>query len=130
MISVQFESDKLEIKLDVPILQIAKAIKTDIENNIEAGRSADGSGIAPLKQSTIRRKGNSRVFIDKGILRKSVNLNKINSNEYEITIGSPRTLIASYLQHGTNRMPSRKFFGVSSRIENLVESELNKAEIG
>lgn len=92
----------------------------DIENNLYSGLTFYGSPVAPLKESTIKRKGHSRVFYDSGVLFQSVTRQPITSG-YEVFIKDIRARIGSYLQYGNDNMEDRPFFGTTpERAEDLI----------
>lgn len=106
--------------------EIAQAVKEGIEKNIATAQKYSGGAVAPLAQSTIRNKGFSRPLFQTGQLLRSVQLNQISENIYEVFIGGNRSEIASYLNFGTGKMPERPFFGISESVLRTIDEILNK----
>lgn len=104
--------------------RIAEAVKEGIEKNISTGQKFSGGNVAPLKQSTITKKGFSRPLFETGQLLNSVQMNQISENAYDVFISSNRSVIASYLNFGTERIPERPFFGVSSAVQKRIDEIL------
>ncbi|MBE2228252.1 MAG: hypothetical protein IAE93_12940 [Ignavibacteria bacterium] len=107
--------------------RIAEAVKEGIEKNISTAQKYSGGSVAPLKPSTVKKKGSSRPLFQTGQLLNSVTLTQISDNIYEVFISSNRSEIASYLHFGTQRMQARPFFGisesVSKRIDEIITEE-------
>lgn len=92
---------------------IAELVKKDIENNLKKGIKYTGGKVAPLKKSTIKRKGHSRVFLDKGLLFKAINVKKVGS-AYVVGVSENRSDIMKYLQEGNpGVMKPRPAFGIT-----------------
>lgn len=112
---------------DAQLRKIADEIKKDINRNLRQGLRFDGRGkVAKLKKSTIKRKGHSRVFLEKGILFKSVIVKK-EAKGYLITLKDTRAEIGKYLQEGNENMAARPFFGVTKkRVNELTKKYMTK----
>lgn len=88
--------------------------------------------VEPLSPFTIKKKGHTKVFFDKGILYQSVML-EADENKAEIFIADDRAQIAYWLCTGTKSggkfMPPRPFFGVNDelveRIFKLINDKIN-----
>jgi hypothetical protein len=103
---------------------IAEKIQYEIELNLMKGIDCTGSPVAPLKQSTILRKGSNRIFYETGLLVHSVELKKLSLQEFQVQISEQRKEIATYLHFGTKKMPSRPFFGINNNALNEIEKIL------
>lgn len=99
--------------------EITELMRLDIQQNLESGRSFDGSIIAP-------KKSGGRIFYETGLLLNSVNKN-ISTDAGEVFINGSRSEIAAILQYGSskNNLPSRPFFGISERISSGISDYLN-----
>lgn len=105
---------------------IAQAVKEGIEKNISTAQKYTGGSVAPLSQSTVKKKGSSRPLFQTGRLLGSVQMNQISDNAYEVFLSSNRSEIASYLNFGTSRMPERPFFGISESVLRTIDEIINK----
>lgn len=106
--------------------EIAEAVKLGIERNIANAQKYTGGPVSPLALSTIRQKGFSRPLFLTGALLNSVELTQTNANAFNVFISSNRSEIASYLNYGTNKMPSRQFFGISEAVLRAIDEILSK----
>ena len=93
--------------------EVAEQVAESIRQNLYKGRKYTGGKVAPLKRSTIKRKGHSRVFLDTGKLFNEVIVKKIGTS-FVVQIKDDRSAIAEYLQEGVSgRMKARPFFGIT-----------------
>lgn len=107
--------------------RIVALVKDMVHKQYDRGVNPDGVSLAPLKPSTIAKKGHSKLFYDTGTLMNNSILSRMNSNtSAEIYIGSQRNKIATYLQYGTSRMVSRPAFGVGKLINDALDKLLNE----
>ena len=106
---------------------IAELVKKDIENNLKKGIKYTGGKVAPLKKSTIKRKGHSRVFLDKGLLFKSIEVKKVGG-AFVVGVKEERSDIMKYLQDGDpGRMKARPAFGITKKkLGTFVDAVLKK----
>ena len=110
---------------------IADLVKNDIENNLKKGLKYTGGKVAPLKKSTIARKGHSRVFLETGKLFNSIKVSKVGS-AYVVGVKENRADIMKYLQEGDpGRMKARPAFGITkTKLKTFVDKVLrNKNKI-
>jgi hypothetical protein len=137
MITFDFDSkDIYNIHAEVELEIVAKAVKKDIEQNLQKARSYDGSKIAPLKKSYAKTKYNklrhTRIFDGfrkgKDKLINSVMMKKITDNHYQIFISdrNGNDEIMKYLQEGKSPLAGeRRAFGIGKegvqRIAALIE---------
>lgn len=104
--------------------EIADMIRSSIEENLIKGKRFDTGGkVAKLKPSTIKRKGHSRVFDDKGKLLRSVKVKKVGRG-YVIYIGGDRAEIMKFLQEGNPKMAARPAFGINKTNLNKIVREV------
>lgn len=74
-------------------------------------------GWKPLSSRTIALKGNSKIYVESGTLKDNIKVERINSGDYSIFIGSggtnePRTGkstkdVLVLMEYGTSKMPAR-----------------------
>lgn len=117
----------LDIKKLLPpekLKQIADKVKEQIESNLMKGQSYLGGAVAPLKPSTIKRKGSNRLFYDTGKLFDSITLQQNSLTEFQIGIASERNDVAVMLNYGTPKMAARPFFGINQEVFNEIEKIL------
>lgn len=100
--------------------EISEMIKEGIEMHLYRGLDYFGNTVAPLKSSTIKRKGHNKVFFDTGELYQSV-ANRTEKEYAEVFLSAGRSEIAKYLQSGTSRMAARPFFGLSERMKAKID---------
>lgn len=106
----------------------ASMAKADIERNLFTSKTFEGSPVAPLAKATIKKKGHSKVFFDKGVLYRAIAIRKIPDGR-EIFIREPRAEIAAILQEGSDKMPARPFFGIiPARAEANLREIINKRQ--
>ncbi len=118
---------------------IAEDILKDINRNLAKGlRYKDGQKVKPLAPSTIKakkakgRSNPSRVFVDSGKLIGSAYIKKqgglflitFKNNKYPKSDATVPE-VAKWLNEGTDRMPSRPFFGVTKkRLQELIDKHI------
>lgn len=111
-----------------PELADAAVQIADYEAGMFAGEfDSNGESWAPLKPSTIKRKGHDRILIESGALRESL---VHVGGPGNITEVMPRGMLfgadveyAIFHQQGTSRMPSRPPVGMSEEtLDKLVNS--------
>lgn len=107
--------------------EIAEMIRLSIEENLIKGKRFDTGGkVAKLKPSTIKRKGHSRVFDDKGKLLRSVKVKKVGRG-YLIYIGGDRAEIMKFLQEGNPKMAARPAFGINrTKLQQIIKDVIGK----
>ena len=117
--------------------EFAIMVQEDITMNIMKGMKYTGSRAAALKKSTIKRKGNSRIFIETGRMLRGVKVKKIGS-VYRVFMSKerynkrgksrPPTVeeVAGYINEGTERMTARPFFGLTKKKSELFFAKLMK----
>jgi len=106
--------------------ELADKIAKHITDNLINERKYTGGKASPLKPSTIKRKGHSRIFFDKGILVKSIKTKKDGDN-YKVYVADKRAEIAGYLQQGTDKMVARPFFGITkTKLNEYVKQVFSK----
>ena len=98
--------------------------KEELGDWMKQEQAPDGPAHAPLAASTVAKKGHSRILFEFGDLLDSVagsgpgHIEEVTGNsavlgtEHEKK-GAP---VASYLQHGTSRMPARPFIGATEKM--------------
>lgn len=124
--------DKMEANLTLTVGKTADLIVQGIKNNWKGEKSFDNSAIAPLKQSTLKRKSRLgqplRVFEATGeMIKNSPIKTKISNYEYDIEMSPNRARIMSILQKGASPLKgSRRAFGLNKEILEEVGSLLEK----
>lgn len=94
--------------LDKAVKKQAVILSTDIKKNIQSSGSYAGAPFAPLKPSTIARKGSSKPLIDTGDMMRSVQAKKIEDFTYLVGIpgnmtgGKTKQTIAMYAKMHEN----------------------------
>ncbi len=111
-------------------LKFSESIRQLIESNYELGKTYTGEPVAPLKESTIKRKGHDRLFFDSGELLGSILLGDIPSG-YEVFVKEGRSKIAAYLQEddtrGSSRRVGRPAFGIEDvKVDELLNFFVNR----
>jgi len=107
---------------------IAELVRADIENNLKKGLKYTGGKVAPLKKSTIQRKGHSRVFLETGKLFNSIQVKKVGS-AYVVGVKPDRSDIMKYLQEGEpGKMKARPAFGITKAKLNLFVNKVLKGK--
>lgn len=81
-----------------------------------------GSKWAPLKFSTIFRKGSSTILVDKGRMRNTL-ITATTASTVTISSAAP---YAQYHQSGTRRMPQRKVIEITSQDETWIASKVRE----
>jgi hypothetical protein len=108
------------------IERITEVFRISNYNNLVKGQSYTGEPVAPLKQSTINKKGHSGVFFESGELFQSVR-KQVVFGEGQVYIAHTRRNIASWLfegRKGKNPMKPRKFFGISNEALKAIDKIL------
>ncbi len=106
--------------------QIANIEKQDIRTRIGVSKVApDGTPWAPWKQSTLiyrTNKGNVNrgLLFDSGRLLNSIEIFQTDSS---FAVGTSLSY-APYLNNGTDKMPGRKFMGLSQQAKDQIEKIL------
>jgi len=121
-INIQFNTNLFELKKSV-LTDISEIVRSDNEDNLLSGRSFDGSAI----KSKVIPNGKA-IFRDKEILIFSV-MKKVNSDFAEVFIDDFRKQEASWLFYGTSKMPARRFFGISQKIDSAIENYFGNKSI-
>lgn len=107
--------------------RISEFVRAEIEGNVYGQKEYLGADAAPNAPATIAKKGHGVVFYETGEMRKSIAEKRISTIQREVYVKPGRSLIATFLQYGTSRMPARPFFGISdetlTKIQNII---LNK----
>lgn len=96
--------------------KISELVRSSIEGNVYNQREYLGGAAAADAPLTIKKKGHGIVFYDDGLLRHSISEREVSRYEREVFVAPERSVIATMLQYGTERMPARPFFGVSNEI--------------
>lgn len=108
------------------ISEASHKVKESVERNLFTATDYYGNAVEPLKESTIKRKGHSKVFFDSGELYRSVIEQPITDGN-EIVIDENRSQIASWLHYGTEKMVARPFFGLApERAESIILETLSE----
>lgn len=109
---------------------ITNIAKRNIDENLNTGKDIYGNPVAPLKTTTILKKGHSKVFEETGKLLKSLSSKQIANDAYQVYISGNRSDIMYYLNYGTNTIVARNAFGLSNKasieIEKYINSLINK----
>lgn len=106
--------------------EYAKWILGDINKNLEEGKGLNNTSVAPLKESTIKKKGNSRVFVDKGKLLVGMKMQKIDDKNYKIYDSTGE---GYFVQTGLSKgNTARIYFGASEEIKKMILDDINKME--
>lgn len=106
---------------DATLSRIADLVKKGQESNLQTGKDIFGQSVAPKKIPN----GNP-IFVQSGLLLKSVSQNKVSNDEWHIFINSNREKIASYLIEGRSNMVARQFFGISDKLSKDIDNILEK----
>ncbi len=106
------------------IEEYAKWILEDINRNLEEGKGLNNMTVAPLKESTIKKKGSSRLFVDKGILLAGITMQKMDDKYFKIFDSSKE---GYFVQSGLSKGNTpRVFFGISENIKKKILDDLLK----
>lgn len=129
--NVQKALDNLTEKINNPPEQLMRRLGETAIEDIDQRFMTRGYGTwAPLKPSTIKRKGNSMVLIDTGAMLSSVNISKLTQDSVEVDVpfgGKTRNpKVPVFHQEGTKRMPQRKIIEVTPRLKQALASTLEK----
>lgn len=98
---------------------IADEIADNITKNISSGKKYTGGAVARLAKSTIKRKGSSIPLIHTGKLLHGIIVSRagdgyiIQFRKTRYKGGISLDKVATYLNYGTPKMPSRPFFGIT-----------------
>lgn len=143
--SVVKDWDLRRVNLDLhrEINLAANVIKRDIQEHIADERRIDNeqkqAPLSPLTIAAKKAKGGKPELHAEDILIETENLwrnQKIEkatsaSQRAIITIGPERAEIAEYIQEGTENMPARPFFGISTKGEEgamlIVDKAIDRA---
>lgn len=99
--------------------QVGQTVREQVRRRITSEKTApSGAAWAPLKPSTIARKGNANILIHKGKLVGSVSS---TSGGLSATVGTS-PFYGVFLQGGTRKMVARPFMGLSQANEREVET--------
>lgn len=140
MIKVNFKGfEKFEVKVNLPVPEIAEEVRKEIEDGLKSSRSYDGSNLAPLSIDYARMKkrklGHANIFdgFRKGSkkLINSIKRKKVSDNVQEIYIGNNNNDIMVWLQTGAGNMKGkRKGFGITeNNFRKIAEKFLRKTKI-
>lgn len=105
---------------DNALKDVTEIVRHENQVNVSGARSIHGGLVKPSKKKY------GVTLIDKGILLGSIKSKKLNSTSYEVYILPVRNKIAGYLQHGTNKMVARPFFGFSAIILQRINEYIRK----
>lgn len=84
----------------------ATELQKVLDQTFAAGRSPDGQPWAPLKPSTIARKGSSKPLVETGRLRAARRA-KATAKGVDLEVGKDRARVAAILARGRADMPAR-----------------------
>lgn len=122
-IEKDFDLKKLDLDLSKQINWAIKLIARDIENGIDAGTQF-GRRFKPNAPSTIKEKGFNHPLKDTGLMKDQKKMIKKIATKVkpigELAPNAKRIDIGAYNQAGTNTIPSRPWFGISSDAENKI----------
>jgi|TARA_R100001530_G_C4302047_1_gene150723 hypothetical protein len=122
-----FNLNKMDFNLSKQINWAVDLIARDIESGIDRGGQF-GKRFKPNAKSTERKKGFNHPLKDTGLMKDQKQMVKVDA-----TKGSPtgklmpnekRIDIGFYNQAGTNTIPSRPWFGISSTAERKIMKEM------
>jgi hypothetical protein len=123
--------DTWEANLKSTVAKISDLVVKGVKNNWKGQESFDGSGIAPLKASTLKRKRSLgqplRVFEATGKMIKTNPVKiKITPLEYDVKMTPDRDNIMKILQLGASPLAgSRRAFGVNEEVLEQADNLLN-----
>lgn len=103
-----------------------RIIGKGIRERYDAEVTPDYAAWAPLKPSTIKRKGGrGKILVQSGGLRGSIRV--VGINQYAVKVVAAE-MPGKFHQNGTSRMVARPFMGISSQDEtkvmNMMEQRL------
>lgn len=107
---------------DGTLSKVANLLNRKVVENLQQGKDIRGNAVAPKKNPN-----GKPIFQNSGQLLQSIAQQQISKNEWNIFVNANRSTIASFLQTGTDSMPPREFFGVSSQTEKEVDSILDQS---
>jgi len=121
----------------VPLEQIGRKIKNDIQFNIRNGVEFEYKNpLEPLKEKTVKRKRKLGAPYPRtplrrfGVMLNAIHLYKINKNAIGIGIiprGKPsRDVIGNYHNTGAYPNPRRPFFGVSTKMLEYANERMDR----
>jgi phage virion morphogenesis protein len=113
--------------------RIGQYMQGSVQNRIlRQKRSPDGDPWAPLKPSTIKRKGGrSSILFDTGALAYGIYMSDVDGEHVTVSTG-PNTPYGYWMQNGTKdgKVPARPYMGISSenvrRITRLISDHITK----
>ena len=106
-------------------------INSRVVTNEVGGSYADPSPLSQ-KYKAYKQKnyGYSNIFWGRTKkLLKSVKFKKVGKLHYRIYIASDRGEVAEYINNGTDKMPARKFFGISDETIKNFQDEFGKERL-
>ncbi|ADJ14477.1 phage virion morphogenesis protein [Halalkalicoccus jeotgali] len=90
------------------LLEAARSELERIERNWDQDKDALGRSWTPLAESTIRKKGHSRILRESGSMRQSGFVSRSGPNAVTLGIADPKIQIHEW---GTEDIPPRKVLG-------------------
>jgi len=128
-IEKDFDLKKLDLDLSKQINWAIKLIAKDIENGIDAGAQF-GKRFKPNAKSTADRKGFNHPLKDTGLMKDQKRMIKRIATKAnptgELLPNAKRIDIGFYNQAGTNTIPSRPWFGISSDAERKIITKMTE----
>jgi phage gpG-like protein len=99
-------------------------ISRGIKSRYDAGVDPDGGAWAPLKPSTIKRKGGrGKILVMSGALRGSIHVVGVNQMAYKVVAAD---MPGQFHQGGTSKMVARPFMGISAQDKTQVLNMLRR----
>lgn len=118
---------RVPARVSVPF---AAFVRNDLRRTIAAGQDPYGVALPPLRATTVRRKGHSRILYRTGSLQGSIDAGPLAGAGVYITVGPA---YAHFHITGTRRMVARPFFPRSgmpkawnAALKRLVAEDLEK----
>lgn len=120
-----FDLSKIKLDLSKELNFAGDIIVKDHFKRLNVGTGVSGKGLKPLKQSTINRKGNDTVLVDKDKMRRLVRSRASKSKQFVNIHPGKKQLrgkvtnqqIGLYHQTGAGNLPKREWFGITKESE-------------
>lgn len=101
---------------------IASTVEAQTKRRINSEKTSPGGAKwAPLKASTIARKGTDNILVDNGQLLGSIS----HIAQSHLAVVGTNVFYAPFHQDGTKKMPAREFIGLSAANQTEVEHIIN-----